>query len=148
MKLNQIKFPTKHAVIVFFLWAAAPVAWYIIWRDKKYHGWFPVILFINGIVFTILVLIQSVVYLPRFAVLTEINRMVSVQYLGHVATLFLIFFAIAQIAYGKHLRRQMKSDTKIIERQLPIIIIILVIDVAIGFLTGLLPKLLPYSLAV
>lgn len=143
-----MKFPTKHAIIVFFLWAAAPVAWYIIWRDKKYHGWFPVILFVNGIVFTTLVAIQSLVYIPRLEAFAQINQKVGLHYFGIFASIGLVFFALAQILYGRTLRREMKHDNTLINRHLPIIITILVIDVAIGFLTGILPKLLPYSLVV
>jgi len=144
----DMKFPTKHAVIVFFLWAAAPIAWYIIWRDKKYHGWFPVILFVNGIVFTTLVIIQSLVYIPRLEAFAQINQQIELHYFGIVASMALVLFALIQIIYGRKLRREMKHDHTIIDRHLPVIIIILIIDVAIGFLTGILPKLLPYSLVV
>lgn len=44
---------TKHTIIVFLLWVAAPVAWFLMWRDKKYHSWFPHLLWINGVIFAV-----------------------------------------------------------------------------------------------
>jgi len=112
---------TKHGIIVFLLWAAAPVAWYLMWRDKRYHHWFPHLLWINGIIFGIITLLN-------------LHKIDSHPVLTPVTVTLILSFAIMQILAGLHLQKRLMQSKKLINKLIIPMIIIFAIDIALGYL--------------
>lgn len=113
-KLRQEGNLTKHGLIVILLWVAAPVAWYLMWKDKKYHNWFPHLLWINGAVFGAITLVRASYLLTR----------------GSYAS-FLVFgalaFALIQIIFG------LKVKGKTVEKFIIPMIVAFLIDIGLGY---------------
>jgi hypothetical protein len=134
----------KHGIVIFFLWVFAPIAWILMWQDKKYHSWFPTILLINGIVFGILLTTQSVAVFPQLDKLyTKYNIRPLPNFTPIVAGV-LVGIAIFQVIYALILREKLKSQRAAIEQSIVPIIAFLTLDFVIGVLTGLLLAILPF----
>lgn len=104
----------KHGLIVFLLWVAAPVAWYMMWKDKKYHSWFPHLLWINGAVFGIITILRASHVLTR-GPLTPLLIIVA------------LLFSLIQVIVGL----RMKPATA--EKYIIPMIIAFFIDIGLGY---------------
>lgn len=105
---------SKHGIIVILLWVAAPLAWYLMWRDKKYHNWFPHLLWINGAVFGVITLLRMSHVLTR----------------GPLTPLLItaaLAFSLAQIIIGLRI----KESTA--EKYIVPMIIAFFIDIGLGY---------------
>ena len=120
---KKIKAPsiTKHGLIVLLLWFFAPGAWFLMWKDPRYHSWFPHLLWINGAVFSLITLVY--LYTVRSGILLTVT-------VGLVVLSFTVLQIIAGLSLQYHLTKPKYSLNKIIA---PIIAIFLV-DIALGYL--------------
>lgn len=134
---------SKHALIVFLLWAFAPLAWFLIWQDKKYHSWFPKLLWVNGIIFGILFFTQSVIAIPKLNELYSYLHIEVPGYFHPVVITLVLLFAAAQIYAGMQLEKQVKKEHKLVEKFLLPIIVIFAIDGLLALSTGALTALTP-----
>jgi hypothetical protein len=105
----------KHTVIVTLLWVLAPVAWFLMWRDKRYHSWFPHLLWINGTI---------------FAVITFFNipSLFSKNEYAIVIVPLAFCFAAFQIWVGLNMKK------KVAEKYIIPMIIAFIIDIGLGYL--------------
>lgn len=120
----SVKYPvpfTKHGIIVFLLWAAAPLAWYLMWKDKRYHHWFPHLLWINGTIFGIITLIN-------------LHKVDSHPILTPLSAVFILVFAISQILAGMYLQKKLLKSKRLINKLIVPMIIIFALDIALGYL--------------
>lgn len=132
----KISSSTKHAIIVFLLWAFAPLAWYLMWRDKKYHSWFPKLLWINGIIFSIIFVTQSFVFIPKFQ---EFYNALGIKIPSNIPPLLVgivLFFVLIQIPAGVHIQKQITKYKKLTDSYVIPILIIFILDGAIALSTG------------
>jgi len=128
---------------VFLLWAFAPLAWFLMWRDKKYHTWFPKLLWINGIIFGVIFITQSVIAIPRLNAIYEALSIHIPSYVHPSAVGFVILFALAQIYAGHKLEQKVKVKKHFPNNYILPIVIIFAIDGILGFATGFLTTLTP-----
>ena len=112
---------TKHGIIVFLLWAAAPIAWYLMWKDKRYHHWFPHLLWINGTIFALITL-------------ANLHKIDSHPILTPFSAVIILTFAISQILAGLHLQKRLIKSKELINKLIIPMIIIFALDIALGYL--------------
>jgi len=146
-----MKFPSKHAVIVVLLWAFAPLAWFLMWRDKKYHRWFPKLLWINGIIFGVIFLTQSFIAIPRLNAIYDALHIHVPAYVHPLAILLVLLFLAGQILAGHLLQRRLKKKSRdeqkhFADRLVFPIIVIFALDGVLGIITGILTTLTPAAL--
>lgn len=146
-----MKFPSKHAVIVVLLWAFAPLAWFLLWQDKRYHSWFPKLLWINGIIFGVIFLTQSFLAIPRLNAVYDALHIHVPAYVHPGAVLLVLIFLGAQIVAGHLLQKKLNeskgnAQKKLADRLVIPIIFIFAIDGILGIVTGLLTTLTPAAL--
>lgn len=146
-----MKFPSKHAIIVVLLWAFAPLAWYLMCRDKRYHSWFPKLLWINGIIFGVIFITQSFMAIPRLNAVYDALRIHVPTYVHPGVIVLVILFLAAQIWAGHVLEGKLQKKKgvaykSLADRLVAPIIVIFAIDGALGIITGLLTTLTPAAL--
>ncbi|OGM26375.1 hypothetical protein A3D00_04425 [Candidatus Woesebacteria bacterium RIFCSPHIGHO2_02_FULL_38_9] len=135
----------KHFLVVALLWIFAPMAWVLMWQDKRYHTWFPTLLWINGIIFTIVFTTQAFLILPKLTYFYAKYNIHSLPRFNNAIAIFLIIFAVFQIIFGFHLKKKIQKKGKILDHYMGIIFVILSLDFLLGILTGLLSLLLPVN---
>lgn len=129
---------SKHALIVALLWLFAPAAWLLMWRDKKYHSWFPAVLYINGFVIAGMLAVQTGKYVPWMQEVYTFYGAHPVSYLGTFAGLFMGLYAFAHLFIGIYFKNKFKKHGKLVDKHIGAILTILLIDVLIGLGTGLI----------
>lgn len=133
---------SKHAIVVALLWLFAPAAWYLMWRDKKYHSWFPPLLYVNGFVIAGMVFIQTGTYIPWMQEIYSYYGAHPVSFLGALAGVLMGLYAIIHLIFGIYFKRKVTRHGRLVDEHIGAILAILLIDSLIGLGTGLL-KLLP-----
>ena len=134
----QLPHLTKHALIVFLLWAFAPLAWFLIWQDKTYHSWFPKLLWVNGIIFGVIFFTQYFVVIPKLDRIYDVLGVHTPPYLHPLTVIVVLTFAVAQILAGYHLEKKVQKHHKLVEKYLIPIIIIFALDGILALTTGVL----------
>jgi hypothetical protein len=139
----MMNFNTKKFLVVLFLWIFAPISWLIMWKDERFHSWFPPLLFANGIIFAFMFITQAYTTFPKLEYLYQKYSIHELPFATGVTASFLIFFAVAQIVVGQLLKDKLKRDQHIADPYISFIILIFSLDFLFGFLTGLLGIVLP-----
>ncbi len=134
----EIKKISKPALIVFLLWAFAPLAWFLLWTDKKYHSWFPKLMWINGIIFAVIFSVQSFGAMPKltnwFATLGVFWTETFSTYLNLAILIFVIF----QIPLGIYLEGFIRRHKKLTDEVALFSVCIFAVDGLLALATGLL----------
>lgn len=129
---------SKHALIIFLLWAFAPAAWFLLWRDKKYHSWFPKLLWVNGIIFSVIFVTQSFVFIPK---LEEIYTALKIEVPSSttpLAALVILAFVLLQIPAGMHLQKKITKQKSLTDKYVLPILFIFLVDGFIALSTGVI----------
>ncbi len=112
-------------IIIILLIFFAPVAWYFMWKDHRYHTWFPIVLIITAALMFSLLGVQTLIVMPKLLALYEnlhVTQPQSSLYLGYGG----IIYALCQAIFGIYLFRRLKSPSPLTK---PLLII------SVGFLT-------------
>ena len=95
-------------IIILLLIFFPPLAWYFMWREPRYHTWFPVLLLIySAISLTILSIVFFFVY-PQINKLYESLDVVKPNSWSQYAIYALFALAVLQILFSFVLFRQLK----------------------------------------
>lgn len=132
-------------LIILLLIFFPPAAWYFMWKQKKYHGWFPNLLILNGVLMFLLsftelfVVIPEMMYLyEQFNAKTNISNMYNLVY-------YLLTFCSIQILSGIFIRRKIISSERSVTYLLVISLVLLIVDfVLLGYGTRILTASLVY----
>lgn len=112
---------TKHGLIILLLWFAAPIAWYMMWKDKRYHSWFPHLMWINGLVFTTITFVQM-------------PNIVNSSFFNPSVILAILIFALVQVVAGFFLQIKAHKSIKIVHNLIVPMISVFTLDIVIGYL--------------
>lgn len=120
---------TTKWLVVLLLILFPPAAIYVMGKDKRYHSWFPILLWIYAGVTLSVSLLQLFVLMPKLSTLyQELNAPKRPTLLAQNLLVVLIISALAQIVFGFFLRQKVKTIGELPKTLLWIAIIILVID--------------------
>lgn len=122
------KHHTPKWIIVIFLWIFPFAAWFLMWREKEYHTWFPSILFINGAIMSVFFLIYGFFILPlllRFYTIAGILKKPSFSF--ELAMAFVIY-GILQILFSIPAKSKAKKHIELSDRLLVVTTVFLVAD--------------------
>lgn len=133
----------KHTLIVILLWLFAPAAWIVMWKDKRYHSWFPTLLYMNGVIFGFVFLTQGIVVLPRLQIWYDQMNVHTVPNFTPSIAIALIGFCIFQIFLGVYLKSKIRTHGHLLDHLIALVLAIFTIDFIFGFITGLLAVILP-----
>lgn len=137
MKKFKVPKLTKHALIIFLLWAFAPAAWFLLWKDKKYHSWFPKLLWVNGIIFSIIFFTQSFIFIPKLEQIYDVVGIEVPPSTTPLAAFLVLVFVLLQIPAGIHLQKKIIKHKSLTDKYVIPILFIFLIDGIIAFSTGL-----------
>jgi hypothetical protein len=138
----EIKKLSKPALIVFLLWAFAPLAWFLLWTDKKYHSWFPKLMWVNGIIFAVIFSVQSFGAMPKLTTWFESIGVTWTQDFSGYLYVGILLFAIFQIPLGVYLEGFIKRHIKLTDEVALFSVSIFAIDGLLALATGLLSLVL------
>ena len=118
---------TSSWVIIFFLTLFPPIAFYLMWKDEKYHGWFAYLNWLFGIS---LVLFSAFLF---FAILPKINSLYAqIGYQnpnkGGTFAVVMVIVAVLQIIWGFILKKKQRGDGKLSTTYLLISIALFALD--------------------
>lgn len=128
-------------LLVFF----PPAALYFMWKVRRYHSWFGVMLMLYGVMMLVVSGIQILVVMPRMmALYADFN--VKVPAYGFVVNYGGLVYGILQILLGMYVWRTVKKVGELSKRQLFLASAILVLNLlAVGLVpaTAVLSVVLP-----
>ena len=128
----EVSSPPKTAswVIVLFLLLFPPVAFYLLWKDKAYHGWFYSLNIFFGISLVVFGIFMKVFLIP---LLTKAFSTVGAKQPGSSSALIiiLIVFAIFQICFGFYLKNKRNPDGSLSVGYRTICIVLFLVDYVI-----------------
>lgn len=116
---------SSSSLITLFLFVFPPISWYLLWKDKTRHGWFPNLLIIYAATTLLTYVPFQFLAVPQLSNLYNITETSSTNPL---LTYFYIVISAAQLAYGIYLKRKPKP---FINAQLAISTLMLAINFAI-----------------
>lgn len=126
--INPIATPTKlqsvsHRLMVFLLlFIFPPLAWWHMWKDHRYHTWFPYVLWVNG---AALLGYCTFILTQFYPLLTGSLNPTTSLFMGHVG---LFTLSCSEIVYGFYLNRICKENAKLNSKTLRVVIILLFIN--------------------
>ncbi|MDP3941562.1 MAG: PsbP-related protein [bacterium] len=109
-------------LVILCLLFIPPVAWWHMWRNHRYHTWFPYILWLNAAAtfgFTAYIVIHF------YPLLTTFFDGATYIFISHI---FLLLFSVFEIAFGFYLIEKFKNESVLRHRILAIVIIFLFIN--------------------
>lgn len=112
-------------LLVFF----SPAAWYFMWKEKRYHSWFPILLWIYGGIILIVSSLQLFVVIPKLSTLyQEFNVPQNPRSFSQGFLVVLMIFALIQIGFGIFLKNKIKATDELPKNLMWITIAIFVLD--------------------
>lgn len=130
---------TPEWIIVMLLFVFPPIAWVLMWKEKRYHAWFVKILIISGlitIVSSIAFYFTTVPYLTQlYASLNVENTNEEAIVLGNILGILL---SVLQILYALYLRRRLKKNGKLSLVEYLICIVLLIVNLYVALIGPLL----------
>lgn len=136
-------FQKKKLIVIAFLWIFAPISWILMWKDKRFHEWFPPLLFVNGIIFTFVFVTQGFINFPKIDYLYQKYQIHEVPYFTVLTALLLTTFTVYQVILGIYLKGKLKTNKHVADDYIKAIMIIFTVDFFFGVTTGLLNVILP-----
>jgi hypothetical protein len=116
-------------VIVMLLLSVQPLAWYFIWKDKKYHGWFATILFFNSILSIIIPIILLFTVIPQLSQLYVSLRITNPStFIPQAGAVCMILLAFWQLWFSLQLRKRIKAKGELPKDDLTKTILILILS--------------------
>ncbi|MEN9407893.1 MAG: hypothetical protein RLZZ455_1109 [Candidatus Parcubacteria bacterium] len=115
-------------IIILLLVFFPPLAWYFMWKEARYHRWFPVLLWLYGIISITLFAIITIFVYPQINKLFEsLNIERENTWLPYAAGTA-VLLGICEILFGIFLFKKTQNGTALPNKLLLITLIILFIQ--------------------
>src|SRR5690348_8872956 len=93
-----------HWVVILLLLFVPPVAWWHMWKNHRYHSWFPYVLWLNAAAMFGFAAYVTVHY---YGLLTALFDSSTYIFVSHIALLILASF---EIGFGFYLVEKFKNE--------------------------------------
>ena len=120
--MEKSPFHLPHWVVILLLLFVPPVAWWHMWKNHRYHTWFPYVLWLNA---AIILGFAAYVVTHFYPLITKISDSSTYIFAGHIGLLLL---AIFEIVFGFYLIRMFKNEAILRRRILAIVITLLFLN--------------------
>lgn len=110
--------------IILLLFFFPPLAWYCMWKNPRYHSWFPILLIILGLLsLSTSFLIAFVVY-PQIRILTESLNMKQ-SFWTEYAAYGAVLVGLLEITFGIYVFQRVNANATLSKSLLTISVLIL-----------------------
>jgi len=122
-------------LIVLLLLLFWPAAFYLMYKDKRFHTWFPVLLWIYAIPFLLLSLVYAFFVIPQLnALLVSVNAVHPSLTIIYVIIALVDVVLIIEIIFAFYAKKQIREDTIHANKALLITITLLILNITICYL--------------
>lgn len=115
-------FHLPHWAVILLLFFVPPIAWWHMWKNHRYHTWFPYVLWLNAAItfgFSTYVIVNFYPLLTRFV---DSKTFIFTSHIG------LLLLAVFEIVFGFYLIKMFKNETMLKRKILAIVIVLLFIN--------------------
>lgn len=118
---------TSAWIVVVLLLIFPPLAWYFMWRERRYHSWFPMLVVLYGVLTLVVSLVFTVLVLPKFI---DLYRDFGVRFPTNawVMSYAGIAYGILQVSFGLYARRRLITSAKPVEWLLAVSVLLLLLN--------------------
>ncbi|MEN9407892.1 MAG: hypothetical protein RLZZ455_1108 [Candidatus Parcubacteria bacterium] len=108
--------------VVFCLLFIPPVGWWHMWKNHRYHTWFPYVLWLNSAIMLGFAAYIVIHFYPRIRSLYDATTLIVISHIG------LISLALLEIVFGFYLLKKFKNQARLTSRIIGLIILLLFIN--------------------
>lgn len=108
--------------VVFCLLFIPPVGWWHMWKNHRYHTWFPYVLWLNSAIMLGFAAYIVAHFYPRIRSLYDATTLIVISHIG------LISLALLEIVFGFYLLKKFKNQARLTSRIIGLIILLLFIN--------------------
>lgn len=109
-------------LVALLLVTVPPLAWWHMWKNHRYHSWFPYVLWLNA---AITFGFAAYVVIHFYPLITKVFHTSTYIFASHIGLLLL---AIFEIIFGFYLIKMFKNEVVLGRKILAIVIILLFIN--------------------
>jgi hypothetical protein len=128
---------TPVLLIIILLLLFWPAAFYLMYKDKRFHTWFPVLLWIYAIPFLLLSLVYAFLIIPQLNALyvsMNVNHPSLTVIYAIIAVVDVVL--IIEIIFAFYAKKQIREQTIHANKTLLITITLLIFNSVIAYLNG------------
>lgn len=135
---------TSGFIVTLLLFIFPPIAWYFMWKEKRYYSWFVTLIIIYGVVYFLLFASQAFIVGPKLSALYQ-SMNTAQPTTSKILPFIMTILTLLQIGFGIYLMGKIKKGN-VTKTNLLISVIILAFDtIGISFAAGsiMLSTILP-----
>ncbi|HWY79111.1 MAG TPA: hypothetical protein VNW29_02015 [Candidatus Sulfotelmatobacter sp.] len=135
---NQTHVPAWIIIILLLINLTTPVALFFMFREKRYHSWFPILLWVCAGFWLLFLAVFGIFVLPQISTLSSSLGISSTSV--YIPFILGVLLVIVQIASGFILKKKLVSGVGLSKKSLWLAVIILVIGwcgIAISIITSI-----------
>lgn len=123
----------SHITVLVLLFLFPPAAWYIMWKNKQYHSWFPMLLILNALIPLVTLIIMLLFVVPQLMTLYN-NLNVQPNFSPYPLIITAIILSGIQILFAIYIRQRVKKYGQLSQNLLVVTLIFLITNFLITFL--------------
>ena len=136
--INKSHVPAWIVIILLLINVTAPIGLFLMYREKRYHSWFPILLWVCAGFWLLFLAVFGIFVLPQISTLSNNLGISSTSV--YVPFTLGVLLVIVQIVSGFILKKKLVSGVGLSKKSLWLAVIILVIGwygIAISIITSI-----------
>lgn len=122
LTMEKGSFHLPHWIVILLLIFIPPVAWWHMWKNHRYHTWFPYVLWLNA---AVMFGFAAYVIVHFYPLLTTFYDSATYIFASHIG---LLLFAIFEIIFGFYLVKMFKNEAMLRRKILAVVIVLLFLN--------------------